>query len=92
MVDLNSLVHPPSDAQVFDTSYINQRGEITGNAILPNGDEHAVLLIPTGESRIAVRQPSAAIAPRPKRPRLSPVERARTMMRQRFHLHGQPRD
>jgi hypothetical protein len=26
---------------------INNRGEITGNGFLPNGDEHAFLLIPT---------------------------------------------
>ena len=86
MVDLNSLVNPPSDATVFEPSYINNHGEITGNAILPNGDVHAVVLIPNGESRIAANHPSAAIAPRPKQPRLSPAERMREMMRQRLHL------
>jgi probable HAF family extracellular repeat protein len=92
IVDLNSLVNPPSDAQVFDPSYINERGEITGNARLPNGDMHAVVLIPNGEcdssceSRIAANQASAAITPRPRAARLSPAQRLRAMIRQRFHL------
>src|SRR5215471_10772693 len=92
IVDLNSLVNPPSDAQMNIPSYINQRGEITGTAILPNGDVHAVLLIPNGEcdssceSQIIARQASAAITPRPRAARLSPAQRLRAMIRQRFHL------
>jgi probable HAF family extracellular repeat protein len=86
LVDLNSLVNPPSDAKVFQPTYINDRGEIAGNATLPNGDEHAVVLIPNGESRIGARQPGAAIAPRPKQLPLTLAERLRIVMRQRLHL------
>jgi len=92
IVDLNSLVNPPSDAQMNIPSYINQRGEITGTAILPNGDVHAVLLIPNGEcdssceSRITASQANPSVAPRPRAARLSPAQRLRAMIRQRFHL------
>jgi probable HAF family extracellular repeat protein len=92
IVDLNSLVNPPSDAQVFEPSYINERGEITGIARLPNGDVHAVVLIPNGdcdsscESRIAASQANPTVAPRPRAARLSPAQRMRAMIRQRFHL------
>jgi probable HAF family extracellular repeat protein len=84
MVDLNSLVNPPSDAQVLEPSYINERGEITGTAMLPNGDVHAVLLIPNG-SRSAATQANPTVAPRPRAARLSPAQRLRAMIRQRFH-------
>ena len=35
---------------LHETQYINERGEITGAAFLPNGDEHAFLLIPCDEN------------------------------------------
>jgi probable HAF family extracellular repeat protein len=92
MVDLNSLVNPPSATRLLEPSYINQRGEITGNAMLPNGDVHAVVLIPNGdcdrscESRIAASQASAAITPSPKAARFSPAQRLRATIRQSLHL------
>ena len=85
MLDLNSLVNPPSDTQLVDPSYINQRGEITGNAMLPNGDVHAVVLIPNG-SRSAATQANPTVAPRPRAAWLSPAQRLRAMIRLRFHL------
>jgi hypothetical protein len=30
-------------------NYLNNRGEIAATGILPNGEHHAVLLIPTGD-------------------------------------------
>jgi hypothetical protein len=45
-IDLNTLVRPPSDLQLLDAQFINDRGEITGTAVLSNGDQHAYLLIP----------------------------------------------
>jgi probable HAF family extracellular repeat protein len=45
-IDLNTLVRPDSDLQLAEAQFINDRGEITGTAVLPNGDEHAFLLIP----------------------------------------------
>jgi probable HAF family extracellular repeat protein len=49
IVDLNTLVPPGSGLTVLSALDINDRGEIAGNAVLPNGDLHAVLLIPCDE-------------------------------------------
>ena len=49
MIDLNALVLPGSDLTVRDGDQINDRGEIAGRGVLPNGDVHAILLIPIGE-------------------------------------------
>jgi probable HAF family extracellular repeat protein len=46
MVDLNSLISSDSDIYVTLASQINNRGEIVGLGVLPNGDERAVLLVP----------------------------------------------
>lgn len=46
IVDLQSLVSPPSEIMILDNISINDRGEIPANGILPNGDVHAILLIP----------------------------------------------
>jgi hypothetical protein len=53
MVDINTLVLPGSDIEVVDATYINDRGEIAGGGILPNGDFHAVLLAPASAKEIA---------------------------------------
>ena len=49
MIDLNALVIPGSGLTVRDGDQINDRGEIAGRGVLPNGDVHAILLIPSGE-------------------------------------------
>jgi probable HAF family extracellular repeat protein len=46
IVDLNDFVPPGSDLRVTDGETINDRGEIAGSGMLPNGDFHAVVLIP----------------------------------------------
>ena len=46
MVDLNTLVLPGSELTLDAASFINERGEIAGDALLPNGDTRAILLIP----------------------------------------------
>jgi probable HAF family extracellular repeat protein len=43
-VDLNTLVN--TDMALLYPLYINDRDEIAGNGVLPNGDTHAFLLIP----------------------------------------------
>jgi probable HAF family extracellular repeat protein len=50
MVDLNTLVVPVSDVQLSTAFDINDRGEIAAPGLLPNGDTHAVLLIPCDEN------------------------------------------
>ena|ERR1700719_4216208 len=49
IVALNTLVPFGSGLTVRSALDINDRGEITGNGVLPNGDVHAVLLIPCDE-------------------------------------------
>ena len=46
-IDLNTLVN--TDLALLFPLYINDRGEIAGNGILPNGEEHAFALIPCDE-------------------------------------------
>jgi probable HAF family extracellular repeat protein len=48
MIDLNTVVAPGSGLTLADATFINDRGEITVQGSLPNGDTHAVLLIPCG--------------------------------------------
>jgi hypothetical protein len=63
---LNALVENPSDLRFYWALYISDSGEIAGNATLPNGDIHLVVLVPDGdcdehcEQRIAASQ-SASI-------------------------------
>ncbi len=65
-VDLNALVEPGSTITVGDVNYISDSGEIAVTGMLPNGDQHAVLLVPDGdcddavEARIAASQNNAA--------------------------------
>jgi probable HAF family extracellular repeat protein len=48
-VDLNTLViSNPSGAQLTIALIINEHGEIAAQGVLPNGDLHAFLLIPSG--------------------------------------------
>jgi probable HAF family extracellular repeat protein len=46
MVDLNTLVTPGSELESAGGVAINDRGEITGDRVLPNGDTHGFILIP----------------------------------------------
>jgi probable HAF family extracellular repeat protein len=46
MVDLNDLALPGSGLHLQDARLINDRGEIVCTGVLPNGDVHAVLLVP----------------------------------------------
>jgi hypothetical protein len=50
MVDLNTLVPPGSGIDLAGGVSINDRGEISGEGVLPNGDIHAILLIPCDEN------------------------------------------
>ena len=54
MVDLNSLVVPPSHLFVPAGITINDRGEIAAQGFLPDGNERAVLLIPCDENHPGV--------------------------------------
>lgn len=45
LFDLNAFVPPDSDLYLFEADFINDRGDITGPAILPSGDVHQYLLL-----------------------------------------------
>jgi probable HAF family extracellular repeat protein len=51
MVDLNTLISSDSGIYVFIATNINDRGEIAGSGVLPDGNIRAVLLTPCGEGR-----------------------------------------
>jgi len=46
IVDLNRLIVNPAGLQVIEGTFINERGEIIANALTPEGNNHAVVLIP----------------------------------------------
>jgi probable HAF family extracellular repeat protein len=46
LYDLNTLIPPNSGFVIGDPNFINDRGEIAVTGILPNGDQHDLLLIP----------------------------------------------
>jgi probable HAF family extracellular repeat protein len=46
MIDLNAFVPPESDLTITDGETINDSGEIAASGMLPNGDFHAIVLIP----------------------------------------------
>jgi probable HAF family extracellular repeat protein len=101
MVDLNMLVSSASDIVLADPYSINDRGEITVTGFLPNGDEHAVILIPNGdcedacEAKIATGQNRATITHFPAEMkdesgmRFIPVNQFRNRLMQRYHIPGQ---
>jgi len=49
IIDLNAFVPPGSDLHLADPQFINDRGEIVVAGFLPNGNEHAVVLLPCYE-------------------------------------------
>jgi probable HAF family extracellular repeat protein len=46
MVDLNTLVDPPSGFYMDDAWFINERGEIVATGFTPTGESREVLLVP----------------------------------------------
>ena len=49
MNDLNNFVSLISPLTLTTATFINDRGEIAAQAILPNGDQRAVLLVPCAD-------------------------------------------
>ena len=54
IVDLNGVISHGSDLQLLVAVSINNRGEIAGFGVLPNGNEHAFLLVPCDEKHHGV--------------------------------------
>lgn len=100
MVDVNLLVFPKSDTNVIYPFVINDRGEIAAHAVLPNGDLHAILLVPQSDcddecdARIAASQNSAATVLDPattqqvKQAPANRLDQLRSRFGRRYNLPG----
>jgi probable HAF family extracellular repeat protein len=51
--DLNALATPPTGLTLSEATFINDRGDISGFGTLPNGDQHAFILVPCGRDESA---------------------------------------
>ena len=60
-IDLNELVPLGSDLFLVEALFINDRGEIACLGVLPNGDGHAVLLVPNEHGDAAVSSAGASV-------------------------------
>ena len=69
--DLNTLV-APSDFQIISADYINNRGDIFGHGVLPNGDQRVFLLIRNPSILLSAAAP-ATKAPHVRTARTAPV-------------------
>ena len=49
-LDLNDFLPPGSDLTLFETHFVNDRGEIVAVGNLPNGDQHIVVMVPCSDS------------------------------------------
>jgi probable HAF family extracellular repeat protein len=54
LIDLQTLVVPGSDVTVISALVINDLGEIAAHGMLPNGDIHAIVLIPCDANHPAI--------------------------------------
>jgi probable HAF family extracellular repeat protein len=48
-IDLNVFLPPGSDLTLYETHFVNDRGEIVVVGILPNGDQHIVVMVPCSD-------------------------------------------
>jgi len=74
MIDLNTFVPAGSDLTLTEAVLITDSGEIAVQAALPNGDQHAVLLIPCDEHHDDSDCKDGSDSVRPV-PQVSPVSR-----------------
>jgi probable HAF family extracellular repeat protein len=65
LIDLNAFVPPGTNVTLSEATFIDDAGVINVNATLPNGDTHAVLLIPSGENRPGVEGSNYSLVDRP---------------------------
>jgi hypothetical protein len=50
VIDLNAFLPPGSDLTLFETHFVNHRGEIVAVGNLPNGDQHILVMVPCSET------------------------------------------
>jgi probable HAF family extracellular repeat protein len=90
MVDLNDLALPGSGLHLQDARLINDRGEIVCTGVLPNGDQHAVLLIPVDEDDSASRGAAAIQSPAPHDAPGATQHRTQSRWSNRYRMPGLP--
>ena len=95
MVNLNSLIVRASDINVQQPMFINDRGEIGGFGILPNGDFRAVLLfLATGiKAQVILTRATVRHSPGMRLPEPSTTQRprpSRSAARFRPNWSGRP--
>jgi probable HAF family extracellular repeat protein len=78
MVDLNALVLPGSELDSAAGVSINDRGEIDGDRMLPNGESHAFLLIPCDENHPNLEGCDYSLVDSADLPKVEPVRAAHT--------------
>jgi probable HAF family extracellular repeat protein len=66
--DLTALILPGSDIDVFEAWDMNDRSEIAAIGVLPNGDQHAVLLVPASAEEVAAANALLAVKVAPSAP------------------------
>jgi len=49
-IDLNVFLPPGSDLILYETHFVNDRGEVVAVGLLPNGNQHIVVLVPCSEN------------------------------------------
>jgi probable HAF family extracellular repeat protein len=91
MIDLNTLIPPGSGIQLTHSVSINDRGEISGDGVLPSGNHHAFVLIPCDENHPGIegcdysmvdvaagtrRSPALFVTPAPRIPTLTGPSKA----------------
>ena len=62
MVDLNTLVSPASNLNLFEADFINDRGEIVARGFTEEGDVHTAILTPQTEADSAQSLPNPGVA------------------------------
>jgi len=60
LYDLNKLIPPNSGIYISGVNFVNDRGEIGANGVLPNGDQRVLLLVPVSEDEGSTNSSDAA--------------------------------
>jgi probable HAF family extracellular repeat protein len=98
-IDLNAFLPLASDLVLFETHFVNDRGEIVAVGVLPNGDQHIVVMVPCSDSEsedcrtarheAATSQRQSILNAQPSR--LSPESLSAIRARMTYRFRGIPR-
>ena len=93
--DLNTLI-APSALHLTSAEYVNDRGEIVGHGVLPNGDQRVFLLVRNPSVPLSTAAPSSTEAPQARTALAAPALTRRcaalpAAIADRFAWCGRPR-